>query len=101
MRFLFFVFLLISTVNISAQSPMVSRLFAEGTKSASEERFPEALESYKTALVMAENEYLDSGYRARLRFNIGVCYFRLEQFDPAIEQFKTALLLNKVYSRAH
>jgi Flp pilus assembly protein TadD len=80
---------------------MVSRLFTEGTKSANRERFAEALESYKTALFMAENEYLGADYRARLRFNIGVCYFRLEQYDPAVGQFKAALLLKKDYARAH
>jgi hypothetical protein len=37
---------------------------------------------------MAENEYLDPGYRARLRFNTGVCYFHLGQFDRAVGEFK-------------
>lgn len=101
MRYLLFVLLFISTFNASAQSPMVSRLFSDGTRNASQERFSEALQSYKTALTLAENEYLDAGYRARLRFNIGVCYFRLEQFDPAVEHFKAAILLKKDYARAH
>lgn len=101
MRYLSFVFLLILSINAAAQSPAVSRLFSEGTKSAGQERFTDALESYKRALSLAENEYLDAGYRARLRFNIGVCYFRLEKFDPAIQEFKAALLLKKDYARAH
>ena len=101
MRYLSFVFLLFLSLSATAQSPMVSRLFTEGTKSANRERFAEALESYKTALFMAENEYLGADYRARLRFNIGVCYFRLEQYGPAVDQFKSALLLKKDYARAH
>jgi Flp pilus assembly protein TadD len=101
MRYLLFGLLLFCTVSMSAQSPMVTRLFSEGTKSAAEERFADALENYKRALTRAENEYLAAGYRAPLRFNIGVCYFRLEQFDPAIQEFKAALLLKKDYARAH
>lgn len=101
MRYLLFVFLFILSLNAAAQSPMVSRLFADGTRSANQERFAEALASYKTALSLAETEYLDAGYRAQLRFNIGVCYFRLERFDPAVGEFKAAILLKKDYARAH
>ena len=101
MRYLSFVFLLLLSLNAAAQSPAVSRLFQEGTKNATHERFAEALDNYKTALFMAENEYLGADYRARLRFNIGVCYFRLEQYDPAVDQFKSAILLKKDYARAH
>jgi Flp pilus assembly protein TadD len=50
---------------------------------------------------MAENEYLSAGYRARVHYNIGVCYFRLNRFDPAIDNFKAAILLKADYTRAH
>src|SRR5215204_218131 len=101
MRFLSFVFLFIFSLNIAAQSPAVSKLFSDGTKRAGEGRFSEALKHYKTALFVAENEYLDAGYRARLHYNLGVCYFRLDQFRLAVSEFKSALLLKKDYVRAH
>lgn len=101
MRYLSFIFVFIFTVNIAAQSPAVSNLFANGAKAAEAGRFGEALKSYKTALFAAENEYLHAGYRARLHYNVGVCYFRLGQFKPAVDQFKSAILLKRDYSRAY
>lgn len=101
MRFMSFVFLLIFSLNVAAQSPAVSKLFADGTKHANAGRFEEALKSYKTALFAAENEYVGSNYLARLRYNIGVCHFRLERFDLAANEFKHAILLQKDYVRAH
>ena len=101
MRFLSFVFLFIFSLNIAAQSPTVSKLFSDGTKRAGEGQFNEALRHYKTALIIAKNEYLEAGYLARLHYNVGVCYFRLDQFELAVSEFKSALLLKKDYVRAH
>ena len=101
MRYLLFVFLFIFSLNVSAQSSKVTQLFSDGTTKASQSHFADALRSYETALTIAENEYLDAGFRARLRFNIGVCYFRLENYDRAAENFKRAILLKKDYANAH
>jgi Flp pilus assembly protein TadD len=101
MRVLLITFVLIFSISASAQSPTVTNLFAEGTKQTNAGRFDEALKNFKTALFMAENEYLSAGYRARVQYNIGVCYFKLNRFDPAIDHFKAALLLKTDYTRAH
>lgn len=101
MRFFSFVFLFILSLNVAAQSPTVSNLFSEGTRHANAGRFDEALKNYKTALFTAENEYLGAGYRARLHYNIGVCYFRTDRFDSAANHFKFAILLKTDYARAH
>lgn len=101
MRVLLLTFVLIFSISASAQSPTVTNLFAEGTKQSNAGRFDEALKNFKTALFMAENEYLSAGYRARVEYNIGVCYFKLNRFDPAIDHFKAALLLKTDYTRAH
>jgi Flp pilus assembly protein TadD len=101
MRFFSLVFLFIFSLNVAAQSPTVTNLFSEGTKQANVGRFDDALKNFKTALFMAENEYLGAGYRARVHYNIGVCFFRLNRFDPAIDHFKAALLLKADYTHAH
>src|SRR5688572_23366137 len=101
MRFWSFIFLLIFSINIAAQSPTVSKLFADGTKQANAGRFDEALKSYKTALFVSENEYVNGSYRARLHYNIGVCYFRTDRFDLASDHFNLAILLKTDYTRAH
>ena len=101
MRFLLLVFLLTLTLNAAAQSPEVTKLQSEGTKYANEKRFDVALERFKAALSIAENEYTGAGYRAKLHYNIGVCYFRLERFEQASDKFKQAVLLDASYSPAH
>ena len=101
MRYLLFVSLFVFSLNVSAQSTKVTQLFTDGTNQAKQTRFADALLSYQSALKLADNEYLDANYRARLRFNIGVCYFHLKNYDRAVENFKSALLLKKDYSNAH
>ena len=101
MRFMSLAFLFVFSLNVAAQSPKVGQLFSDGATKASRSHFADALQSYESALSLAENEYLDAGYRARLRFNIGVCYFRLNNFDRAVENFKLAVLLKKDYANAH
>lgn len=101
MRFFSFVFLFVFSMNIGAQSPAVSNLFKEGTRAAGAGNFEQALSSYKTALFAAENEYVNNAYLAKLRYNIGVCYFRTNRFDLAANEFKSAILLKKDYSLAH
>jgi len=101
MRFFSFVFLFIFSLNIAAQSPAVSNLFKEGTRAANAGQFEQALKSYKTALFAAENEYVTDAYRAQLRYNIGVCYFRTDRYELAANEFRSAILLKKDYARAH
>ena len=101
MRILSFVFLFIFAVNISAQSTKVDDLFSEGTRLANAGRFDAALKSYKSALTVAETKYAGKEYRARLHYNIGVCYFQLDQFKLAENEFKSAVLLKTDYSQAH
>jgi tetratricopeptide (TPR) repeat protein len=101
MLYLSFVFLIILSVNTAAQSPAVSKLFSDGTRQANQARFDEALNSYKTALFRAEEEYVGKGYRARLHYNIGVCLFHLDRYQEATEHFKQSILLDQAYTRAH
>ena len=101
MRHLLFVFLLILSVNVAAQSPAVSRLFADARDHAGAGRFRDALERYKTALFLAENEYAGKGFRSRIHYNVGVCYFHLDRLDEATNHFKRSILLDTGYTRAH
>ena len=101
MRFFSFVFLFVFGMNVWAQSPVVTKLYSDGTRYANTQDFAHALKSYKTALLAAENEYLSDRYRAQVHYNIGVCHFQLQQFDQATNEFKSALLLKKDYVHAH
>jgi len=81
------VFLFIFGLNASAQSRAGADLFPEGMRQANVGRYEEALKSYKSALVAAENGHAGNSHRARLHYNIGVCYFHLGQFEPAADHF--------------
>ena len=101
MRILSFVFLFIFAVNISAQSTKVDDLFTQGSGQINSGRFDEALTTYKTALAAAEKKYAGKEYLARLHYNIGVCYFHLDRFEAAANEFKSAVLLKTDYSQAY
>jgi len=100
MRLLSFVFLFIFAVSISAQSTKVDDLFTQGTKQINAGRFDDALTTYKSALATAEKQYAGKDYLARLHYNIGVCYFHLDRFEAAANEFKSAVLLKTDYSQA-
>ncbi|HUR97045.1 MAG TPA: tetratricopeptide repeat protein [Pyrinomonadaceae bacterium] len=96
-----FVFLFVFGLSVSAQSPTVADLFSEGAKHVNAGQFDAALTSYQAALSGAENKYADKNYRARLHYNIGVCYFHLDNFELAADHFKHAVLLKTDYSLAY
>jgi tetratricopeptide (TPR) repeat protein len=101
MKVLSFVFLFIFAWNVNAQTPTVDKLFEDGTAYANAAQFDSALKSYKTALAAAERTYAGKESRARLHYNIGLCYFRLERFGPAADEFKRAMLLKPDYAAAY
>ena len=101
MRLLSFVFLFIFAVNISAQATKVDDLFTQGTSQVNAGRFDEALTTYRSALAAAEKKYAGKEYLARLHYNIGVCYFHLDRFDAAVNEFKSAVLLKTDYTQAY
>ena len=101
MKVLSFVFLFIFAWNASGQTPTVDELFAEGTSYANAGNFDAALTSYKSALAAAEKTYAGKESRARLHYNIGLCYFQLDRFEPAANEFKRAMLLKPDFAQAY
>src|SRR5215210_428242 len=102
MKFLLsFVFLFVFGLGASAQSSSVGDLFSEGARQVNAGQFNAALTSYKSALSAAENKHTDKDFRARLQYNIGVCYFHLDRFDLAADHFKHAVLLKTDYALAY
>lgn len=102
MRTLLFVFIMVLAIGVSAQSPILQRTFNDGTKSAIAGEFEKALKSYKTALMISENEQLGGYYLAKIHFNLGVCLYRLDKTKQAVLEFNTAIKLRKRdYQRAY
>src|SRR5882672_11087816 len=101
MRTLSFIFVLIFTVGVSAQSYSVRQSFAEGTKLAKSGEFEKALSRYLVASEAAKGELINSEFLARLHYNIGVCEYRLDRPERAVKELEQAVKLkNNDYSPA-
>ena len=102
MRTLLFICMLIFTGGVTAQSPLLTRAFNEGTKFANAGKFEKAAKSYRTALTVASDENLPADYLAKLYFNLGVCNYRLQKTVEAVSELNKAIKLSKgKYQRAY
>lgn len=102
MRTLLFLCILVFAGGVMAQSPMLTRLFNDGTRSANAGDFEQAATSYRTALTAALNENRAAGYLAKLHFNLGVCHYRLQKADDAVSELGKAVKLSRgTYQRAY
>ncbi|HEY0459398.1 MAG TPA: tetratricopeptide repeat protein [Pyrinomonadaceae bacterium] len=88
-----FVILTVSVLSINAQTAATRQTFEKAVSSAIEEKFEAALDDFKKSLTLAEIEDAGAEYRAKIHFNIGVCYYRLKQNAPAIAELEEAIKL--------
>jgi tetratricopeptide (TPR) repeat protein len=88
-----FVILTVSVFSINAQTAATRQTFEKAVSSAIEEKFEAALDDFKKSLTLAEIEDAGAEYRAKIHFNIGVCYYRLKQNAPAIAELEEAIKL--------
>ena len=101
MRMLSFIFVLALSIGVSAQSNAVKRPFIEGTRLAKSGDYEKALASYLAASDAANNEKLNSDFLAKLHYNIGVCEYRLNRPEQAVNELMQAVkLANNTYPRA-
>lgn len=100
MRVLFFV-LVIFSLSLAAQTPNVKKAFEVGTQNARGGQFEKAIENYQRALLLAEIEKPNDEFLARVRFNLGVCFYQLKQPEKAAAEFKEAVKLSgRTYQKA-
>src|SRR5688572_28685877 len=83
---------LFSVSAVSAQSPLAKRAFDEGTRSANAGDFQKALKSYRTASVASSDSAGE--FRAKVRYNLGVCYYRTGQLEAAAKELTAAIHLS-------
>jgi tetratricopeptide (TPR) repeat protein len=90
-----FVILTFSVLSISAQSFTTQQMFEKAVSMANEGKFETALPVFKDALALAKIDDADAGFRAKVHFNIGVCFYRLKQSAKAAGEFEEAIKLAK------
>jgi tetratricopeptide (TPR) repeat protein len=93
MRVLFFI--LVLAFSAFAQTPFVSQTFESAGSAAREKRYEQAIEKYRATILHAETEHLDEMFRAKIHFNIGVCFYHLKRTSEAVEEFTEAIKLSK------
>jgi tetratricopeptide (TPR) repeat protein len=82
------VFILLSTVVFANQSDEVSKSFNAANQLYKNENYEAAAKKYEFIHTNLKQE------SAELYFNLGNCYYKLDQIAPAIYNFEKALLLN-------
>jgi Flp pilus assembly protein TadD len=97
MRVLSIVFLALLTISAAAQTTtsLVRQSFEKGTRLARAGEYETALESYRQSLFFAETQQLDTGFLAKIHYNIGVCLYQLKDNRAAVREFNEAVKLSR------
>lgn len=85
------ILLLTSVCSVFGQSPLAKRSFDDATRAAVEGNFDKALKGYQAAAMSSPDE---GEFAAKLRYNLGVCYYRTGQLRPAVKQFNAAIRIS-------
>ncbi|MDQ3749322.1 MAG: tetratricopeptide repeat protein [Acidobacteriota bacterium] len=95
MRILSLFLTVVLAVSVSAQTPLVSQTFDEGTRMARAGNYENAIENYRRAILLAKAETVTDDFLAKVHFNIGVCLYNLKQTAQAVEKFTEATKLSR------
>jgi len=95
MRILPFIFIIVFSISVSAQTPLIQKVFNEAAQTAQAGNYETAIESYQRAILLSESEKIGDNFLARIHFNIGVCLYHLKQTAEAVEEFTEAIKLSK------
>lgn len=94
MRVLFFIFL-VFTFTTAAQTTALKKSFDDGIETARKGEFEKASEKFRRVLMIAETEKTNDNFLAKIHFNLGVCFYRLQQTEKAIGEFTEAIKLSR------
>jgi len=98
MRILSFIFIVFLTISASAQTVEIKQTFDEATAKANAKDFENALPIYQKLAGISQNEPKE--FRAKIHFNIGVCFYQSKKQLEAVTEYERAVLLNPRYEKA-
>jgi tetratricopeptide (TPR) repeat protein len=95
-RIIFGIFIIISAFvfSVSAQT-RARQTFENGIKSAQLGKYETALVDFKKSLSLADKETANGEFLAKIHFNVGVCFYRLNQNTEAVAEYEQAIKLSK------
>lgn len=97
------IFVILTALNLSAsaQSFTTRQMFEKAVGMANAGNFETALSVFKDSLALAKIDDAESEFRAKVHFNIGVCFYRLKQNEKAVAEFTEAIkLAGRDYEKA-
>lgn len=97
--FSFFVIVSAFTISISAQT-FAQQRFEKGLIAAQSGNYQAALDDFKMSLSFSENEMANNEFRARIHYNIGVCFYQLKEQSKAVAEFERAVKLNRNHEKS-
>jgi tetratricopeptide (TPR) repeat protein len=97
--FSFFVIVSAFTVSISAQT-FAQQRFEKGLFAAENGNYRAALGNFKMSLAFLADEKLDNEFRAKIHYNIGVCFYQMKEQTKAIAEFERAVKLNPNHEKS-
>ena len=98
MRTFLFVLVLAGTTAISAsaqETPLTNRAFENAARAAQSEDYKTAAEDYRRAILFSTAEEPSDDFLAKIHFNLGVCFYNLQQTEEAVEEFTEAIKLSR------
>ena len=106
MRVVTFIFLicLLFSIPVSAQSEASRIFFKQGLQKAEIRDYETALSLFTRSLKFADSENFNESrtFLSQIHYNLGVCYYQLNQQLKATEEFAIAIdLSNKKYQKAY
>ena len=98
-RIILSIFIIVAAfaLSVSAQSLQV---FESGITLAQKGEFKTALAKFERSLELSNNEKLSDEFRAKIQFNIGVCFYQLNDQAKAVKEFESAITLDPNHEKS-
>ncbi len=100
-QIIFSIFVILAALSLSVSAQTTAQTaFEKGMISASGGKFETALSEFKTSLAFAENADTNNDFRAKIHFNIGVCFYKLKRNAEAVSEYERTVKLKTNYAKA-
>jgi Flp pilus assembly protein TadD len=94
MRILFFIFL-VFTFSTVAQTLAIQKTFDDGIENARLGKFEQASANFQKILLLTEIEKPSNEFLARVHFNLGICFYHLNQAKKSVAELTEAIKLSR------
>lgn len=98
-RIILSIFITVTAFVLSASAQSL-QVFESGMKLAQKGEFQTALPKFEESLELSKSEDTSDSFRAKIHFNIGVCFYQMKEQAKSVKEFEQAILFNPNYEKA-